>query len=682
MTEPARHLKVLCRIMPNTYSDSCIIPCPEARTIIASSKPINKQLLSIRSQKNISALKSSLMEDSTLVRFDGVLDEHISQSKLFTNWIKAPTQDLLTGKSLTVIVFGTTGSGKSYTIRGGEGKKRGQALRTVELLLSFVDKYRGKVALRASVVGIFQEKMVDLLQKESPPFEVSINKSSDFHAALNQALKMRKGITDKQNKDKIHMIVNLKLYQDNELLAEANFVELAGSEYAREDKQVARGFNAISSLLTNIYSNWQFNPLATYLKKTMNIHEAVPGNVVLICCATQSHETFPDTLASLKFTSRIKECLEKECVRPELVQIDNIIFGLSNSKVQEGEFLLENLENTVKRFGVREKLGRTEGFKNNLGEGIIDLQIRDTGSKGAEETYEKRLISEISMLKFKYSQLQEQYSIVLEEKSQLTTTFAILQSQLLDDLMSQCKDLNKVFRDEQELREKLIVDCKSFRKILLSKTPDRDHSPCTCSEDLKSLQKMLKDITDERQKLYERLELSLKENRSKEDHIQTLTSSSATYEQQTQNLNSIVSEYEQLIYDLQKSLNFMSGKLSQIEEEKLNLFRENEKLKNSFKGLRDKVEDQQMKTDKEIFKYKEEAEEKYENLLSKIEMLNMELCKVKLNNSHLIIQNKNLESQLGVLNNAEIDRKVGKVYEKIEELVYLCKLNEKMVEEF
>lgn len=671
--------------MPTNFLDSCIIPCPEARTIIASSKPINKQLLSIRSQKNISALKSSLMEDSTLVRFDGILDEHTSQSKLFSNWIKAPTQDLLTGKSMTVIVFGTTGSGKSYTIRGGEGKKRGLALRTVELLLSFVEKCRGQVSLKASVIGIFQEKQIDLLQKENPPIEIPISKSSDFHAALNQALKTRKFIAEKQNKDKIHMIITIKIYQDNELLSEVNFVELAGSEYAREDKIVARSFNAISSLLTNMYSNWQFNPLAKYLKRTMNIHETNPDNVVLICCASQNFETFSDTLASLKFTSRIKECLEKELVRPELMQIDNVIFGLSNSKLQEGEILLENLENTVKKFAFQDKVMKNESFRSySLKESSIMPEENYVANGFIDESYEQRLLNEISSLRRKYSQLHEQYSLVLEEKSQLTTSFTILQSQLLDELMGQCKDLNKFFKDEQIIRDKLISDCKSFRKQLLSRSSEKENSECSCSEDLKTLQKILKDVTDERQKLYEKLEISLKENRNKEEHIHTLTSNSATFEQETQNLSSIVSEYEKLIYDLRKSLNFMSGKLSQIEEEKLNLIKENEKLKNSFKGLKEKIEDQQLKTDKEIQKHKQDNEElsvKYKALTIEIEKLTKELGKEKLKNNQLVNQNSSLSSDLESFNHSGIDQKVGKVYEKIDELIYLCSLSEKTYEE-
>lgn len=652
--------------MPSSAPDSCLIPCPEARSLIATSKPISKSLLSIRSPKQISLLKNSLQSDYTLIKFDGVLDDSISQSKLFNTWLKSCTQDLLTGKSMSVIVFGTTGSGKSYTIRGGEGKKRGQALRTVELLLSFVDKLRGRVSICVSVVGLIEDKTIDLLNKETPISELQIQKSSDFHAALNQALKTRKSLVDKQNKDKIHMVISVKLFQDGERLSQVNFVELAGSEYAREDKFIARGFNAISCLLTNTYSNWQFNPLANYLKPCVNLHGPEPVNVLLICCSSSDFSNFPDTLTSLKFISRIKECLEKETARPELIQLDNLIFSLASHKLQELEILLEHLESTVKRIAQNEKPLRQSENRRSF---FKDLENEDTRKNRGEEINDKRLLSEFNSLKVKYSQLQEQYSAVLEEKSQLTTSFAIFQSQVIDDLLGQCQDLNKKFKEEQEVREKLLTDIKAFRKTLLSKT-DKDHE-CACSEDLKRLQKVIQDVNEERAKLTEKLESCLKDSIMKEDYIQALNSTSASYEQETQHLTSIVSEYENLIYDLRKSLNFMSSKLSQIEEEKITLLSENEKLRTSFKNLKEKIEDQQIRTQNDIESYKAEHENisgKYEKLLEKTESLTLELTKAKLTNSHLLIQNKSLASDLQAINFSQVDKQVSSVYSSLDSL--------------
>lgn len=685
MTDAARHLKVLCRVMPSHVEESCIIPCPEVRTIIASNRAINKQILNIRSQKNLNTLKSKLLEDSTLIKFDGIIDESLSQSKLFNTWLKTPTQDLLTGRSLCLLVFGITGSGKSYTIRGGEGKKRGFALRSVELLLAVLERYRGQIQLKVSVVAIFDENIVDLLQKQNPPYEIEINKSSDFHAALNQALKTRKSVGERGTKDNMHMIITIKLYQEYELLSEAYFVELAGSEFAREDKKVARGFNSISSQLTHSYTNWQNNPLSKFLKNGLDIYNNNPSNVFLICCASQNTESFQDTLASLKFTSRIKECLEKDSVKPDFIHMDNFIFYLSQSNLEDAIRLIESIEANLKKSSNDEKTEKLDKYREAYSrhqqlttETLTDIDKAKKMSIFQEDLTLSKAVSELTQLKINYSQLQEQYSLLLEEKSQLSNSFSNLSGKVTDEILITLKKLTLKLVEEQEIREKLLQESKNLKNSVIGKTFEREKFECNCSEEIKSLQKALKEVSDDRQKTMEKLEYCLIENRKKEEHVQVLRSSSTSYEQENQHLNSIISDYESLIYELRKSLNSASSKFANIEEEKLYILQENDRLRNHYKILKEKVEEQKLLTEREILSYKQENEDycqKYENLLAKIEGLTLELSKYKLNNNHLTIQNKTLMNNWESLNFSEIDKKINKVYENLDEIQENLKVN-------
>ncbi|OMJ71481.1 hypothetical protein SteCoe_30286 [Stentor coeruleus] len=675
MTDAARHLKVLCRVMPSHIEESCIIPCPEVRTIIASNRAINKQILNIRSQKNLNTLKSKLLEDSTLIKFDGIIDESLSQSKLFNTWLKTPTQDLLTGRSLCLLVFGITGSGKSYTIRGGEGKKRGFALRSVELLLAVLERYRGQIQLKVSVVAIFDENIIDLLQKQNPPYEVPINKSSDFHAALNQALKTRKSVGERGTKDNMHMIITIRLYQEYELLSEAYFVELAGSEFAREDKKVARGFNSISSQLTHSYTNWQTNPLCNFLKNGLDIYSNNPSNVFLICCASQNAESFQDTLASLKFTSRIKECLEKDSIKPDFIHMDNFIFYLSQSNLEDAIRLIESIESSLKKSSNEEKIDKyREAFSRHhqlTTEALTDIDRAKKLSSFQEDLTLSKAVSELTQLKMNYSHLQEQYSLLLEEKSQLSNSFSNLSGKVTDEILITLKKLTLKLVEEQEIREKLLQESKNLKNSVIGKTFEREQFECNCSEEIKSLQKALKEVSDDRQKTIEKLEYCLIENRKKEEYVQVLRSSSTSYEQENQHLNSIISDYENLIYELRKSLNSTSSKIANIEEEKVYILQENDRLRNHYKILKEKFEEQKLLTEREILSCKQENEDyckKYENLLAKIEGLTLELSKYKLNNNHLTIQNKTLMNNWENVNFSEIDKKVNKVYEKLDEI--------------
>lgn len=663
MSEASRHIKALCRIMPYHTLESCLIPCPEARSIIASSTPISKAL---RSQKSLNSMRNSLLEDSELIKFDSVIDELTSQSKLFSAFLKSPTQDLLTGQSFSVLVFGTTGSGKSFTIRGGEGKKRGLALRSVELLLAMIDKQRVLFQIKVSVSAVFNEKVLDLLNKQ----EILISKSSDFHAALNQALKTRKSLSEKQQKDKIHMVITVRLYQDYELLSEAVFVELAGSEYAREDKLVARSFNSISSKLTQSSSNWAANPLCVHIGKGLDIYAPRPVNVILICCAGQGVENFTDTLASLKFTSRIKECIERDAVKPEVLQIDTILNLLEKPRIEEACEILESIEIGVKKIlaenAQRENQEILAKYKQVRIETLQDIEeAKSKIGRNTEDLASKKNAWELAQVKANYAVLQEQFSNLIEEKGQISQKSSQAYVKIANDLFGCIQRLSEKLQEEYDLTQKIISESRSIRIALLKKTQDHEGSECSCSDEIKSLQVAIRESNEDRKKLMERLELSLKENRNKEEHIQALHSSSYSYEQETQHLSSVISDYETLIYELRKSLNGMSSKNSQIEEEKLLVMHENERLRGHYKVLKEKIDEQQALTEREIIKYKQENDEcsgKYENLSGKIELLTLELSKAAAVNNQLRGENKALATKLEIINFTEIDGKIQRVY--------------------
>ena len=250
---------------------------------------------------------------------------------------------------------------KSYTIRGGEGKKRGLALRSAELLLTIIEKQRSCVQIKVSVAAIFNDKAVDLL----PPKNPQCTRPQTF-MSLESSTKIAKKHKREAEQDKIHMVIVLRLYQDFELLSEAYFVELAGSEYAREDKQVARSFNSISSQLTQnpATKTWQTDPLCAYLHKALDIYGANPCSVLLICCASQGIDNFKDTLASLKFTSRIKECIGEGAVRPEIGQIDGFLHQRGRVGVVEALGILESIEVGVKKLVAGDRVCEQEGGGN------------------------------------------------------------------------------------------------------------------------------------------------------------------------------------------------------------------------------------------------------------------------------------------------------------------------------
>ena len=583
---------------------------------------------------------------------------------------------MLLGKSLCVIVFGTTGSGKSFTIRGGEGKKRGLALRSVELLLTIVERQRSRIQIKVSVIAIFDEKIIDLLNKQSPPEEFIISKTSDFHAALNQALKNRKSVSDRQNKDKIHMIICIKLYSECDLLSEAFFVELAGAEFACDDKTVARAFNSISNQLTLSTSSWQNNTLSMYLNKGLDIYGNNPAYVLLICCASQDQNIFKDTLASLKFTSRIKECIEKDDLKPDLMHVDNLIFYINQLNIEDSRQILESMAGNIKKYLSEEIMTKNKDLlarhKQIQRETLSDIEESKLKSqKNNEDQALSKTLQELFQLKHNYSILQDQYNLVLEEKTQISLNYSKIHSILIDDLLVSIKFLSTKLQDEQEIFEKIIKESKNIRNHIFHKSFYKEPNECNCSEELKSLQKAIRQISEDREKIMERLEISIKENRTKEEQIQSIHFVSNNYEEKIQNLTSIISDYENLIYELRKSLNSMSSSLSQLEEDKLTALQDNERLRSHCKILKEKIEKNNHEAEEEVLKYKQacnDCNEKYESLVAKFDSLSLELTKTKLSNNHLKIENKGLIDELEAINFNDIDKKIRRVYDQFEKV--------------
>ncbi|XP_038664860.1 kinesin-like protein klp-20 isoform X2 [Scyliorhinus canicula] len=95
--------------------------------------------------------------------FDAVLDESTSQRDVYETVAKPLVEFVLQGYNGCVLTYGTPGSGKSYSLQGGNlsGKQRGIISRAAEDLFNTVEKTSYKVT--ASYIQVSNEKIYDLL---------------------------------------------------------------------------------------------------------------------------------------------------------------------------------------------------------------------------------------------------------------------------------------------------------------------------------------------------------------------------------------------------------------------------------------------------------------------------------------------------------------------------------------
>jgi hypothetical protein len=199
-------------------------------------------------------------------------------------------------------------------MRGGNSESQGVLLRANSMLLEMCNRQRMDICLKASVYNIHGDDQVDLLSGNPGSYsETMIRNSNDIHIALHHALKKRKELGNKKFKERSNMIVSLKLTKGTEILSQADFVELAASEYAQIDKKIARSFNSLINYLTQGAVNWRDSQLVVALRNSLDIYNPYnPSQVLLICCVNPIPSVYKHTYSSLKYTSRIRECVGSE----------------------------------------------------------------------------------------------------------------------------------------------------------------------------------------------------------------------------------------------------------------------------------------------------------------------------------------------------------------------------------
>lgn len=103
--------------------------------------------------------------------FDHVYDQSSSQKEVYENTAQGVVDSALQGFNATIIAYGQTGTGKTYTMEGaysdGSAKLRGIIPRAIEQIFGHIQNYASastKFLIRASYLQIYNENISDLLK--------------------------------------------------------------------------------------------------------------------------------------------------------------------------------------------------------------------------------------------------------------------------------------------------------------------------------------------------------------------------------------------------------------------------------------------------------------------------------------------------------------------------------------
>lgn len=125
--------------------------------------------------------------------FDKVYDEHASQQEIYEHTAQSAVLSALEGYNATLLAYGQTGTGKTYTMEGfkynGEDPQRGIVPRAIEDIFAFIRSEaepETTFMVRCSYLQIYQENLSDLLKTERQNLQIREKKQGVYVEGLSE----------------------------------------------------------------------------------------------------------------------------------------------------------------------------------------------------------------------------------------------------------------------------------------------------------------------------------------------------------------------------------------------------------------------------------------------------------------------------------------------------------------
>ena len=362
--------------------------------------------------------------------FDYIITPSQTTGDLFENLIKKNITSLLKGINISIIAFGQTNSGKTFTMKGEPKANDGLIFLSIKEIFNLLNSNESNITkplIKMSFSEIYNETVNDLIDtnkknleiRESPK-GVYINNLSEYTISnyekalqiLNK-LENNKNITEaklNEKSGKRHTIFKLNLefnIKEKKYFSQLNLVDLAGSEnIAKVNGNINKSIIAFNSVINKLsqnnknFINYKESKLTRLLQHSLGAN----SKTTIICTLIDDSEHYSENLNTLKFGIKVKNI--KILVKENEIHNDkkNINKDKENQALRNKIKLLEkiindkksNKENRNNNFNSNYKCMTASKNKNNNSNKKIS-SLLNTVSKKDEQI--SNLEKEVSMLK-------------------------------------------------------------------------------------------------------------------------------------------------------------------------------------------------------------------------------------------------------------------------------------------
>jgi Kinesin motor domain len=301
--------------------------------------------------------------------FDHVYDQVSTQENVYENTAKQAVWSVLEGYNATILAYGQTGTGKTYTMEGFKysagDPQRGIVPRSMEEIFRFIQMQSSQnttFMVRASYLQIYNEVISDLLKIDRTSLQIredkkkgvfveglsewAVRSPNEIYSLMQKGALSRATATTKMNdmSSRSHAVfiiiveqmttidqaqqqqmVNNGQYVDDDApkqikVGKLNLVDLAGSERVRvtgatgkrleESKKINQSLSCLGNVIAALTDQRprQHIPYRDS-KLTRLLEDSLGGNckTTMMAMISPSSEGFGESISTLKFATRAKK---------------------------------------------------------------------------------------------------------------------------------------------------------------------------------------------------------------------------------------------------------------------------------------------------------------------------------------------------------------------------------------
>lgn len=431
--------------------------------------------------------------------YDSVYDWNSKQIDLYDETFRQLVDSVLEGYNGTIFAYGQTGTGKTFTMEGVRSDPilRGVIPNSFEHIFTHIARTQNQQYLvRASYLEIYQEDIRDLLSKdqsrrlelkERPDTGVYVK---DLQSFVCKSVKEIEHVMNVGNQNRAVGATNMNEHSsrshaifiitiecsepgadgENHIrVGKLNMVDLAGSE--RQTKTGATGerlkeatkINLSLSALGNVISAL-VDGKSTHVpyrdsKLTRLLQDSLGGNArtVMVANIGPASYNFEETITTLRYANRAKNIKNKPKINEDPKD------ALLREFQEEIGRLKRELEKRGGSGAGSKKVKRRRQKENGETE-----EIEEEGEEGSEQSAEDKIKLEQARLEEDKKALQENHSMMAEEKEKLMGEIQKKAQQLKKQQEAQAGLKSKI----KMMESKLLVGGKS----IVDKTTEQERA--------------------------------------------------------------------------------------------------------------------------------------------------------------------------------------------------------------